>query len=236
MQFSSIQRKVCRIVEDQSHSSTRKFVDSSEEHHLLEDLIEQSKPKIKYYDDEKYFKGMHYLLSTPFRYPPLKWGSRFGTRLERGLLYASFDITTAMAEKAYYKIAFLSASDGKVGGKTTTYTAFKIKVSSERFLDLGKPPFVADQDKISSKLNHEFSQNLGKEMRAALVECFQYQSARSIFSGLNLGVFSPKALLDNQDIENTFEPLLCYSTPKIVEFSDKGNKNQSGYVFSSENF
>lgn len=237
MQLSPIECRGCRIVEDQSQSTTRKFVDSSEEHYLLEEHIEQSKPKIKAYDDEKrYFEGMHYLLSTPFRYPPLKWGSRFGTKFERGLLYASFDIVTAMAEKAYYKIAFLRASEAKLGAKTTSYTAFKINVASKQYLDLCKPPFAEDLDKISSKKSYDFSQNLGKEMRKNQVECFKYQSARSLSLGHNLGVFSPKSLQNNKNIESTFESLLCYSTLKIVEFSYKGSKHQSNYVFLSENF
>ena len=40
--------------------------------HSKENLIDHSKPIIKYQGDEAYFKGLNYLLGTPFRYPPLR--------------------------------------------------------------------------------------------------------------------------------------------------------------------
>jgi len=45
--------------------------------------------------------GLDYLLFPPFRYPPLKWGSRFGTEYQRGLFYGSQLLATALAEVAY---------------------------------------------------------------------------------------------------------------------------------------
>ncbi|MCV6615090.1 MAG: RES family NAD+ phosphorylase [Cellvibrionaceae bacterium] len=39
-------------------------------------------------------------MSTPFRYPPLAYGSRFGSTLERGIFYASQELATAFAESA----------------------------------------------------------------------------------------------------------------------------------------
>lgn len=225
-----------RIIDDQSSSTTRKFVDTSEEHDLLEGLIEQSKPKVKYYNDEKYFKNLHYLLSTPFRYPPLKWGSRFGTRQERSLLYSSLDLSTAMSEKAFYRLAFLQASEGNLGGKTVSFTAFKIYVSSNKYIDLCEKPFDSFDEHISSKTNYEASQALGSQMRDNDVECFQYKSARSLDNGLNVGVFSPKALRNNKNLERTFEHLNCYSTKNSVEFSFKNRKDKPTYIFLAEKF
>lgn len=236
-QYSSKTKIVSwRIVEDQSKSATRKFVDTALEHDLLEDLLEQSKPPIKYFGDEKYFNQMHYLLYTPFRYPPLKWGSRFGTRLERGILYSSIDLKTAMSEKAFYKLAFMNASEGNIGGKIISHTAFKINIESENFINLCEEPFVEYKTSISSKTHYEFSQELGKEMRNDAVECFQYQSARSIEIGMNVGIFSPKALLNNKTIYKTFEHLHCYSTKEVVEFSFKRHATHSNQVFPLEQF
>lgn len=105
--FSQIKLQAWRIVEDQSRSTTRKFVDTVIEHEVLEQLIDESKPAIKYYGDESYFKNCHYLVFTPFPYPPLKCGARFNVRSERALLYAAKALETAMSEKAFYKLAFL---------------------------------------------------------------------------------------------------------------------------------
>ena len=65
-----------RVVESQHHVSTRKLVDSLEEQAILEQLIETAKPPSAAID------RYHVLIAAPFRYPPLKYGSRFGTRQE----------------------------------------------------------------------------------------------------------------------------------------------------------
>jgi len=70
------------MVEAQHVTSTRKLVDSDEEQQILEKEIDHVKPTLP---DDAEFRGIHYLLSTPFRYPPLSHGSRFGTRHERSL-------------------------------------------------------------------------------------------------------------------------------------------------------
>ncbi|HET9843191.1 MAG TPA: RES family NAD+ phosphorylase [Gammaproteobacteria bacterium] len=208
---------VWRIVEDQSKSTTRKFVDSLEEHEVLENLIEASKPKLTITPKES--SDLHYLLSTPFRYPPLRWGSRFGTRFDRGILYGSLDLPTAMCEKAYHRLAFLTASEGDLGGKTTYYTSFQFKAQSNTFVNLIQNPFNTYQDLITSKKSYDFTQALGSQMRTAQVDFFLYPSARTKELGQNIGIFSPKAILHNRQISRTFQSLHCYATKEMVEFS-----------------
>src|SRR3954469_13342301 len=84
-----------RVVESQHQVSTRKLVDTAEEQALLEDMIDRVKPP------DLTGGSLHYLLFTPFRYPPLNHGSRFGTRRERGIWYGSSDRRTAFAEVSY---------------------------------------------------------------------------------------------------------------------------------------
>src|SRR3989442_239294 len=79
-----------RVVEYQYLVSTRKLVASDEEQRLLEDLIEQSKPAAP-------AGGLHFLLSTPFRYPPLRHGSRFRRRTDPGVWYGSQEQRTPPA-------------------------------------------------------------------------------------------------------------------------------------------
>jgi hypothetical protein len=234
--ITEIQLQTWRIVEDQSKSTTRKFVDSSYEHDLLEKLIDESKPSIKYYGDEKYFKNCHYLIFTPFRYPPLKWGSRFGGRWERGIFYSALDIETAMSEKAFYKLAFLQASEGNIGGKTLLSTAFKTNIESSHFINLCEAPFKVYEKKISAKDSYHFAQALGKEMRDAKVETFQYRSARSQKAGNNIGVFSPKPLVNNSNLEKTFEYFNCYATKEVVEFSTRTQPKTTRFIFSAADY
>lgn len=65
--ITNLQLQAWRIVEDQAKSSTRKLVTTIQEHDILEQALEDSKPKILSINSK-----LHYLLFTPFRYPPLR--------------------------------------------------------------------------------------------------------------------------------------------------------------------
>src|SRR5687768_11875664 len=68
-----------RMVEAQHVTATLKLVDDAEEHEVLEALIEASKPPLP-----DAVRRLHYLLATPFRYPPPTHGSRFRAPGEPG--------------------------------------------------------------------------------------------------------------------------------------------------------
>src|SRR5512140_435060 len=100
-----------RTVEAQHVVSTRALVDSLEEQALLEQLLDDAKPPVPPGPE---FAGLHYLLATPFRYPPLAWGSRFGRRHERGIWYGSESCETALAELSYYRLLFFEGTKAKL--------------------------------------------------------------------------------------------------------------------------
>src|SRR5436305_1171893 len=81
----------------QHRTATRKLVESDAEQHVLESLLEATKPPAPE------VHRLHYLLSTPFRYPPLPRGSRFESRWAPGVWYGSDALPTALAEVAYYR-------------------------------------------------------------------------------------------------------------------------------------
>src|SRR5690606_3863871 len=103
---------------------------------------------------------LHYLLATPFRYPPLRHGSRFGTRHERGIWYGSESRRTAFAEVAYYRLLFLEGTRAELGPVTTQLTAFTARASTERGVDLLAPPFDAHREARSEE------RRVGKEVSA----------------------------------------------------------------------
>src|SRR3982750_3687417 len=74
------------------------------------------------------FEGVHYLLYTPFRHPPLRNGSRFGTRRERGILYASRELSSAFAEVAYYRLVFLEGTAAPLAPVLVDLTAFSFRI------------------------------------------------------------------------------------------------------------
>lgn len=232
----SLRLQAWRVVEDQTRSSTRSLVDTTKEHAILENILEENKPKLPTYGDEAAFKGLHYLLFTPFRYPPLTSGSRFGGRFERNLFYASMELTTAITEKAFHRLKLLLASEGDIGNKAIAYTAFKVNFNIHSCIDLSKKPFNDYKAQISSPISYIHSQALGKDLRLNGVHACVSYSARCKNNGKNVNVFSPKAFGDNQELEKTFKSLSCYQTKQSVEFYFDQKFNSESMVFNAEDF
>lgn len=176
-----------RVVEAQHQISTRKLVDTDGEQAVLEDVLERAKPPRT--EDEP----LHYLLFTPFRYPPLRHGSRFGTHLERGIWYGSETLEAAFAEVAYYRLLFLEGTAADLGLVETDLTAFRARVRTSHGIDLAAAPFDRFRGSIASKTSYAATQPLGAAMREAGVEAFRFPSARDPAGGTNLGIFSPRA-------------------------------------------
>ena len=80
--IKSFSAEVFRVAESQQKVATNTLVDTLEEQKLLEDMLDRVKPRIPK-DCEHY----DYLIYTPFRYPPLKHGSRFGEKIHPSLFY-----------------------------------------------------------------------------------------------------------------------------------------------------
>jgi hypothetical protein len=165
-------------------------VDSLAEQELLERLLDATKPPVP---EGREFRGLDFLLFTPFRYPPLRRGSRFGTRQERGIWYGSEGLRTALAEVAYYRLVFFEGTEADLLPSTTALSAFQARVRTGAGVDLTAPPFDAHRARISSPSRYRDSQRLGAEMRAGGVEAFRYRSARDPRGGVNVGLFTPAA-------------------------------------------
>lgn len=185
-----------RIVENQNQTATRKLVDSLQEQIILEEIIETHKPSLP-----NFCQSYHYLLATPFRYPPLKYGSRFGARYETSLWYGSLSIETALAEKAYYRFHLLRASDAEFAEFPIKYSAFIAEVETLNGVDLTDEPFSNFTEIISRPDSYEASQRLGTRMRAAGVDAFYYISARCLQQGSNIALFVPRAFKKKDPIE-----------------------------------
>ena len=182
--FRKLEGQFLRVVESQFRNSTRKLVDSDAEQAVLEHCIDTAKNPVP-----PGFERLHYLLSTPFRHPPLRNGSRFGTRFERGILYAAREIACALAEVAYYRLVFLEGTAAQLGEVETELTAFRFGVRAQRAVDLTAAPFARFEPRISSRTDYASSQQLGRQMREAGAQAFLYVSARAQGRGINLGVF-----------------------------------------------
>ncbi|KTD64960.1 RES family NAD+ phosphorylase [Legionella shakespearei] len=201
-----------RMVEAQHISSSRDLVDSREEHDLLEQLLESSKPQIP---DQK-----HYLIFTPFRYPPLAYGSRFGSIFEPSLWYGSINLHTTLAEVAFYRLKFFDDTSASLDYIDIPMTAFKAYIKTEHGIDLTAPPFKKYQDKISNKTTYEHSQKLGTEMREEGIEGFIFASARCQNFGKNVALFTPQVFQtkDGQYIAH-MQNWRCIANRDAIEFT-----------------
>ncbi len=217
-----------RAVEAQHQLSTRKLVSSADEQILLEDLIERAKPPMR--------GGgrLHYLLTTPFRYPPLRHGSRFATRHERGVWYGSDSRDTAFAEAAYYRFVFREGTHAELGVISTPLTIFRAKARSAYGVDLAAPPFHAHRRAIASPTRYDAAQALGAAMRAAGVELFRYPSARDPNGGTNVGAFTPDVFGRAKPRE--LQTWQCVSTPDVVELAKRDYFGRELLTFARDQF
>jgi hypothetical protein len=216
-----------RAVEAQHQIATRKLVDTDEEQRLLEELLDDSKPPMHLK------RRLHYLLSTPFRYPPLRHGSRFASRFERGIWYGSESVATMFAEVAYYRFVFLEGSAADLGTLEMDLTTFNVGISTALGLDLTQPPMRALRADISSPMRYDASQLLGGEMRAGGVHAFRYFSARDA-GGTNIGVIDERAFASSRP--KSLETWHSVTTRERVEFTRRDYFRRAVYGFEREQF
>lgn len=95
--------KVLRLVQQQGIDTLGPLVDDLEQLARLEALVETSKPPLPSFSQRT---PSHPLLTTPFRYPPLPHGSRFGGREHKGMFYGSRSRYGSLLEGAYYALLF----------------------------------------------------------------------------------------------------------------------------------
>jgi len=217
-----------RAVEAQHQVSTRKLVDTADEQVLIEELIDRVKPP------DPTHGRLHYLLATPFRYPPLPHGSRFGTRHERGIWYGAETRRTLFAEVAYYRLVFLEGTRADLGPVSTQLTAFTVRAHSARGVDLVAAPFASHRRAIANPVRYATPQALGAAMRAAGVELFRYPSARDAKDGVNVGAFTP--IVFGTAKPRALETWHCTATRARVEVVKRDYFGRETYAYERERF
>jgi hypothetical protein len=228
---ASLRTTAWRLVEVQEMTAIRKLVDSFEEYELLEKMIDADKPTLRHE-----LQNLHPLLYTPFRYPPLKHGSRFGSRFEPAIWYGSLNIDGALAEKAYYQFNFLRASKADFGLVEAALTAFSCEIKSSQSIHLEEKPFSKFGKEISSPVSYQASQRLGADMRSSNVEAFTYQSARAVDMSLNVGLFTPKAFMHKKPNPMSFQTWQCVFNRDVVEFKKASSMESVAKIFPVGDF
>lgn len=204
--------EIFRLVESQEQVATNSLVRTLAEQALLEELLETSKPALP-----GPAIGLHYLLATPFRYPPLPWGSRFGRRFEPSLFYAARGPDTVLAESAYYRVVFWSGMATPPSAPLDTrHTLFSVTIQTLQGLQLQEPPFDEFADALTNRRRYDATQALGSAMREEGIEAFEYASARDPQRGINVALFAPTVLATNKP--TILDEWLCETTAERVSY------------------
>lgn len=217
-----------RLVESQEQVATNQLVSSLERQAVLETLLEATKPRLRPGTEH-----LHYLLATPFRYPPLKHGSRFGTRSAPSLFYGALHTSTVLAEAAYYRFLFWYGMATPPTTKLDTqHTLFGAAYQTDQGVQLQAPPFAAYQAQLCSPSDYSASQALGVVMRDAGIAAFEFTSARDPERGINVALFTPQALVGTAPVYQA--AWLCELSAERVSFH--AAHSREWYAFSLDTF
>lgn len=229
LNHQTLSGKLIRVVESQEQIATNHLVETLEEQYLLEQLLEDNKPR-----QGRSHSPLHYLLATPFRYPPLKYGSRFGKKSEASLLYGSKNITTALAETAYYRFVFwLGMAIPPPSNKfITQHTVWGANYFTTKGMALHQPPFDRYQQQLTAPDSYQASQALGGQLRSFGSQAFEFTSARDVDKGINIALFNAQAFSAQQP---TFQQQwLCETSAVSVTFYLTGQ--QDIYSFQCQQY
>lgn len=174
-----------RAVEAQHRVATARLVDTLQEQALLEDLLEGSKPSLPR-------PPRHYLLMTPFRYPPPHpGGSRFRGARDPGVFYGAEERRTACAELGYWRWRFLLDSPKLARLEPLPQTLFQVRIDCHA-LDLTAPPLSRDAALWRNPADYGACQVLARQARSAGADGIRYVSVRDPEGGPCGALFSPR--------------------------------------------
>jgi hypothetical protein len=213
--LTSYANSVCRMVETQEYAATTSLVDDLEEQAILEQILDDFKPR--YADNTQ---DLHYLISTPFRYPPLKYGSRFAAITEPSYFYASETIQTCLSEAAFYRFYLIDGTETPFPKMIQSeHSLFFVQVMSSKTLDLTQISDLLIQKQLTDPISYSITQQVGQHARKNGADLLRYFSARSQEQGINLAI-------DNHTIIQSEKPedkagYICQLDPQsgILRFS-----------------
>ncbi|MES9834489.1 MAG: RES family NAD+ phosphorylase [Candidatus Thiodiazotropha sp. LLP2] len=188
-----------RMVESQEMVASSEIVSSLEKQAALEEMLEMdSKP-----DYPVGTEHLHYLLSSPFRYPPLKHGSRFGGRFEPSLFYGGTTEYATLCESAFYRFFFYYDMEVPPlhGALQSQHTLFKFHYQTELGVKLQDDPFASYQNTLRDPVSYSATQALGSAMREAGIKGFEYRSARDQDGRINLALYDATPLTRNKPLD-----------------------------------
>ncbi len=225
--FRPYRETVWRMVEAQHRISTNRLAANAEDQALLEELVEEVKPKLP-----PAARGLHYLLATPFRYGHRK-ASRFRRAGERpGIFYASEQVATAVAETAYWRLLFFSRSPGFAPpASNVEHSAFTVPVRTQRLIDLTAAPFAAQARRWTDPDDYTACQALAAPARRIEAQAIRYASARDPECRANVALLDPASFAASAPkIAQTW--LLRYESGRMTAFAALPSHERHDFTFA----
>ena len=211
-----------RAVEAQHRVATSRLVDTLQEQALLEQLLDDAKPVAP--DSPR-----HYLLTTPFRYPPPHpGGSRFRSATDLGVFYGADERRTACAELGFWRWRFLLDSPALPRLEPLPQTLFQAPVDAPA-VDLTAPPLVRDAALWRSPTNYAHCQQFAPVARAAGAGLIRYASVRDPERGMCGAVLSPTGFTSGPLVEQSW---LLGVTRERVQWQRDSVLFPEGFEFS----
>lgn len=211
------------MVEAQHVASTMKLVDRIDEQALLESLLDGAKPPLPRSAD-----GLHYLLATPFRYPPLPHGSRFRAAGEPGVFYGAERLATAAAELGYWRWRFLKDAPDLQRLDPVAHTAFRVSASATA-IDLRAAPLNRDAPSWTDPESYTATQALARAARSASIEAIVYQSVRDPARHACIALLTPSSFVGSAPDAPTQTWWLTVQPTQVVWIRDR-ERLQFGYT------
>lgn len=165
------------MTEAQHLAAAMKLVDDPDEQDLLEALLEEGKPPAP-----RAARGLHPLLAAPFRYDPLRGGSRFRALGDPGVFYGCESVRTAAAELGYWRWKFLRDAPGLERLEPVAHNAFCVDIATTA-VDLRGAPFARQSRLWTHPADYSATQAFARVARAAAVGAILYHSVRDPGSG-----------------------------------------------------
>ena len=178
---------IWRIVDAQHTAAGMKLVDSLEEQHILDSLLDMELPALP-----EIFNQLDPLLAAPFRSHPLRTGSRFRAINDPGVFYGAEKMATACAEMGYWRWKFLHDAVELSDIKPVAHTAFESDVATLA-IDLRDQHFARDADKWQHQTSYTATQALARSARSANLGAIRYVSVRDPQQGECVALLTPAA-------------------------------------------
>ena len=186
-----------RAVEAQHVVSTMPLVDGIDEQRVLEAVLDAGKPVVP-----ASARALHYLMFTPFRYPPFDGGSRFRGEQDPGVFYGATTIETACAELGYWRWRFLLDSPDLPRIDARAQTLFQVSIKTES-VTLDAPPFDQDAAIWRDTVDRSHCQAFARTARDADVGAIRYRSVSDPGHGECAAVLTPRAFDQPQPLATT---------------------------------